>query len=228
MSSLFHKRDKSRIANLLLSSAVCICASSLSAAAAQVQDGRPRYPVTATHIMGAMQARQLPTQGAQIMIAAPITASIEDPQLDIQSVALVSPREIRLRMSCRDHAQCLSFFALASYPQVVSADMLPAKISSLSETPKPDSNSQHAANAKVAQTTAQAPEAAIGAPQVDPTVRIGSAAMLQIDGDRIHIFVQVICLENGSAGDKIRVTTRDHKQSYVAQIVTPTLLKGSF
>ena len=224
---LFYKRDKFGTIKLLLPLAAYLSTGSISATSAQVQEHRPRFPVTAAQIIGAMQARQLPTQGAEIKIAARITASIEYPQLDIQSVALVSPREIRLRMSCRNHAQCLSFFAVASYPHMVSAEMLPTKLELPPETLKPASSDQTAPVPTVDVITKSTPQAKDSATPGGPTLRIGSPAMLQMDGDRVHILIEVICLENGSAGDKIRVTTRDHKQSYVAQIVSPTLLKGS-
>jgi hypothetical protein len=225
MIRLFLKRAKSRTVNLpLLLAAACLCASTVGAA--QVHDDRPSFPVTSSQIVSAMQGRQLPTQGAQIRIAAPITASLENPQLDIQAIALVSPREIRLRMSCRNRTVCPSFFALASYPQVVNADTLPTIIESSSPNSQTVANSQHLSLATATAVPTQQPKPDKAAP-AEPTLRIGSSVMLQIDGDRVHILIEVVCLENGSTGDKIRVTTRDHKQSYVAQIVTPTLLKGS-
>ena len=60
-----------------------------------------------------------------------------------------------------------------------------------------------------------------------PVLRSGSPATLDFDEERVHVRVQVICLESGATGDKIRVTTRDHKQIYVAEIVAPRALKGT-
>jgi hypothetical protein len=48
-----------------------------------------------------------------------------------------------------------------------------------------------------------------------------------IEGDRLHIRLQVVCLQGGAAGDKVRVSTPDHTQKFTAEILGPTLLKGS-
>jgi hypothetical protein len=225
MICLFLKRDKFRVGRLKLQLiAAYLCVNWF--AAAQRNDGRPGFPVTSSQIISAMQGRQLPTQGARIRIAAPITASLENPQLDIQAITLVSPREIRMRMGCRNRAVCPSFFALASYPQVINAATLPARLESTTPTSQTLTNSKHESPPVAPSNAAPELKPANAAAQ-EPTLRIGSPVMLQIDSDRVHILIEVICLENGSTGDKIRVTTRDHKQSYVARIVTPTLLKGS-
>lgn len=202
--------------------AAYLCASGF--AAAQVKESRPSFPVTSSQIVSAMQSRQLPTQGAQIRIAAPITASLENPQLDIQAIALISPREVRMRLSCRNRAVCPAFFALVSYPQGENAPSLPAKFeASASALPAVSGIQQQSRTTAVAAPEPKSPNAG----PAEPTLRIGSPVMLQIDSARVHILIEVVCLENGSIGDMVRVTTRDHKHSYVAQIVTPTLLKGS-
>jgi flagella basal body P-ring formation protein FlgA len=58
-------------------------------------------------------------------------------------------------------------------------------------------------------------------------IRSGSAATLLLDGPRIHIQLSVICLESGEPGKTIRVTSKDHKQVYTAEIIDGTLLRGS-
>lgn len=226
MIRLFPKRAKFRIVSFTLRlAAACLCVHWF--AAAQVNDERPRFPITSSQIMSAMQIRQLPTQDAKIRIAAPITASLENPQLDIQAIALISPREIRMRMGCRNRPVCPAFFAFVSYPQDVNAETLPEKLEPSSPASRTINNSQHEPLPDAAPIVAPEAKAVRAATTAEPALRIGSPVMLQIDSDRVHILIEVICLENGSTGDKIRVTTRDHKQSYVAQIVTPTLLKGS-
>lgn len=51
--------------------------------------------------------------------------------------------------------------------------------------------------------------------------------ILLMDGNHIHIKLSVISLENGSAGQTIRVSSQDRRQVYTAQIVDGTLLRAS-
>ncbi len=62
----------------------------------------------------------------------------------------------------------------------------------------------------------------------DFTMRAGDRATLIMDDDRAHIRVKVVSLENGMAGKWIRVSSLDHKQTYFAEVVTSSLLKGTF
>jgi flagella basal body P-ring formation protein FlgA len=59
-------------------------------------------------------------------------------------------------------------------------------------------------------------------------MRAGAHATLMMDDNRSHIQVTVISLENGVVGHRIRVASPDHKQVYVAEVVSSSLLKGSF
>ena len=59
-------------------------------------------------------------------------------------------------------------------------------------------------------------------PEAVFTIRAGVHATMVMDDDRAHIQVAVICLENGIAGHRIRVASPDHKQIYVAEVVSRT------
>jgi hypothetical protein len=59
-----------------------------------------------------------------------------------------------------------------------------------------------------------------------PVVRAGSTALLLLDGNHVHVEISVVCLENGAAGQTIRVTTKDRQQSYTAEVVDGTTLRG--
>jgi len=187
------------------------------------QEARTRFPVDSASVLVAMQRKQLPTKDVHVEMAVPITALSAEPELEVQSVALVDTHEIRLRMSCRNSAECLPFFATATYPEAVDEKALvvkheqPAAALAAVEQRSPLSSLAHAGTVA----------AGLDAAGETPILKAGSPAMLEIDSDRIHIRLGVICLAEGAAGEKIRVTTRDHKQTYVAQIVTPTQLKGS-
>jgi len=57
-------------------------------------------------------------------------------------------------------------------------------------------------------------------------VRSGSPATLLLDSDRVHIRLSVICLQNGAPGQMIRVTGKDRKLVFTAQVIDGNLLKG--
>ena len=44
--------------------------------------------------------------------------------------------------------------------------------------------------------------------------------------DRVHIRLSVICLQNGAPGQMIRVTGKDRKLVFTAQVIDGNLLKG--
>lgn len=172
----------------------------------------PRPVLTAAQVIAAMQDRQLPTDGVEVRLAADITSAVTRPALEIQSMVPLNAHEVRLRITCRDRSECLPFFAVATYSQAIDPTAL-----------EHDSKLRAAAATSVASTTTT-PIAPVLTPV---TMRIGSPATLDFDEARVHVRVDVICLENGASGDRIRVTTRDHKQIYVAEILSPGNLKGT-
>jgi len=209
---------------LLWLAAAGICAWSTAAASANAEEARPRVLLGPSQIVSEMQNRQLPTRGVQVRLAAPVTAASPNPRLEIEAVTLLSAHEMRLRMACSDRSQCLPFFAIATYPETMD----PVTVA-INPGRQPAGGEQPAPSAKpVAGSSAASASASTADPAEKPILRSGSPATLDFDGDRVHVRIEVICLQSGAAGDKIRVTTRDHKQVYVAEIVAPTLLKGTF
>jgi hypothetical protein len=64
-------------------------------------------------------------------------------------------------------------------------------------------------------------------PKSKVVVRIGSAAVLLLDGGHVHIQLAVVCLENGAVGQTIRVTGRGHEHTYMAKVCSDGLLRGT-
>lgn len=73
---------------------------------------------------------------------------------------------------------------------------------------------------------AELPPLAGRSPFKSYVVHAGARATLLLDGEHVHIRIPVICLENGAAGQKVRVTGRDRKQVYTAEVIDGALLKG--
>jgi hypothetical protein len=162
-----------------------------------------RYPVTDEMVVSAMKERALPVEGVQVRIAAPITASVANPMLEIETLRQVDAHSVQMRLSCRNRPECLTFFVSATWASVPTAVSLAPKIA--------------------------LPETRLGTePAGSATLRAGSPAVLVIEDEKVHIRMRVVCLQAGGAGDTVRVTTPDHRQAYAAEIVGPSVLRGSF
>ncbi len=171
-------------------------------------------------VLSAMQARQWSIDGVQVAMPS-ITSSVANPQLEVQSVSVLAPHQARLRVACRLRAECLPFLASVVWPERAGGPPSPSMLDgSVSGSVLP-SVSSNAANPVPGSGAALG-----GSPAAGESVRPGSPATLTLEGGRIHISLQVVCLQSGSTGDLIRVASRDRKQTYRAEILTPTLLKG--
>lgn len=178
----------------------------------------PRFAIAASQVTRAMDLASLPVEGASVRLAAPFTSSRANAVMEVESVTSMGHHAARLRLVCKDHSECIPFFAEVTFPDAVDVTKLcGVKTSRVASV----QGSEAANQASVSESPSQpapAKEAAV--------LRAGAAATLAFDADRIHIRLEVISLQTGSAGSRVRVSSLDHKQFYVAQVVTPTLLKG--
>ncbi len=172
----------------------------------------PRFSVTSEQVVAAMEGHAWSTEGVRVTLPAAITAAVANPKLGVEMASMLTAHEARLRIVCRLPAACLPFFATAMWPESVESVLPP---------PLPGRSADDANRKSVAQPPANANESSTG------RLRAGASVMLLLEGERVHIQMQVVTLQGGATGDKVRVTTRDHKQTFVAEIVNPTLLRGS-
>jgi hypothetical protein len=187
------------------------------AVASSAQALPTRFAIEAPQVMRAMEAASLPAEGVEVKLAAPITTSRANALIEVKTVTSIGHHAVRLRLACRDHSECIPFFAEVTFPDSVDVTRLyGVKTSRVAAVQSPES-----ANPASVSDSAPKPPAIVAA-----VLRAGSPAMLAFDADRIHIRLEVISLQTGSEGSHIRVSSLDHKQIYVAQVVTPTLLKG--
>ena len=172
------------------------------------QSSPKRYPISNGAIIAAMQLKGVPVSGLQIRIAAPITASVAHPELDIRSFAMGDKHTAQLLMSCRSSAECLPFYVSASWPVEMDA-------ANLRESLEPGAN--------------PSPDVANRTFSGDVhSFRAGSTATLLLDGQRVHVMLRVVCLESGEPGERVRVATPDRRQEYVVDVIAPGVLKGTF
>ena len=177
----------------------------LSAAHAQ----SPRFSVTSEQVVAAMQGQAWPIEGVRVTLPIAITAAVADPKLGIETVSRLNQHEARLRMVCRVSSACLPFFATAAWPE------------SAAFVAPPSDRNAGSGERKTPALAADTHENSAG------RLRAGASVTLLLEGERVHIQMQVVSLQGGATGDKVRVATRDRKQTYVAEIINPILLRGS-
>jgi hypothetical protein len=172
------------------------------------ENASQRFPVTPEMVVAAMKYRQLPIEGVQVRLAAPITSSAPNPMLDIQTMTRIDDHNAQLRFACRVRPECLPFYVAVTWPTTAASVTVPGPL---------------AREAGLVRGTGQHSET-----PANGAMRRGSTATLLIEDEKVHIRLRVICLEGGVTGDRVRVATPDRKVAYNAEIVAPNLLKGGF
>lgn len=161
------------------------------------------YPITREQVATALSRFGTQIAPEQVTMLADVVASTNAPRLTVRSIESWGNGRMTARLECESSDQCLPFF--------VSLNM------------NPDSAAQ--AVAAVAQSASPATGSSASSPK-HLIVRSGTPATLLLDSERVHIRISVICLESGALGQTIRVTDRDRKMVFRAQVVDDGLLKG--
>ena len=204
---------------------VCATTAALLSSPLSAQMDQARSPVTNAQVVLALQGAQIPVEGVEIKMAAAISSSSPNAELEITGLSPVNSRTMRLRLDCKHHGQCIPFYASVAWPDKVPSDLDQAlksgKLAKANNTIKrePTGDTRKAQESII--IVGRTPEQFVSA------MKSGHPATLLIEDGRIHIRLQVICLQSGITGDKVRVTTSDHKQSYLAEVIAPNLLRGS-
>jgi hypothetical protein len=177
---------------------------------------RGRFALTTLQVARALSERGVQTEGKQVSLLARVVATEPDPTLDVLSVeTLGSPQSSvksrirsRVKLACRIAEKCLPFYVIVTWPEGT------AWAATIASSSSP--------------VLRNAPAAGNGPLTSEITMPAGTHATLVIDDQRSHIRLSVVSLENGVAGHRIRVASPDHKQFYVGEVVSASLLKGSF
>jgi hypothetical protein len=175
----------------------------------QLQD---RFALTAAQVARALSESGMQTTEEQVSLLTRVVATESSPVLDVLSVEPLGKQPMadhsrtrsRVKLACRQRGKCLPFYAIVSGSE---------------PTPGP---------AATPSSAAPVSGNMMFNPKSEITMRAGTHATLVMDDDRSHIQVAVISLENGMAGHRIRVSSPDHKQVYFGEVVSASLLKGSF
>jgi hypothetical protein len=165
------------------------------------------YSISAEQIaatVGGMGVRIAPSQ---ITLLADVVANTPTPALQVRFLERFDANRFMARLECANKEDCLPFMVS------IQADRNGAtQLASFSSR-------QSFHNMLLPGAAARQGRGAM-------VIRSGSPAMLELDGEHVHIRIPVICLENGSAGQTIRATGKDHRQIYAAQVVDHGILRG--
>ena len=134
---------------------------------------------------------------SQVRFLSAVTSRHENPDLDLVSIGPWGQHTMKARLVCHDRSECLPFYVAVQVDGSVFRE-------------------------EWAKTVPLEPPAK----REPPIIRAGAEATLVLRGEGLQITIPVICLENGEIGRSIRVTTRDRKQIYKAEIVSAILLRG--
>lgn len=171
-----------------------------------------RYELTVGQVAQALSEKGTRTTDQEVSLLARVVATEPNPALDVlsvdplgdQSVGAHAETRARVRMACHLPGRCLPFYAVVKWPDGVVDHAASSSTSSIA------SGIQALKRSGVF------------------TIRSGEYATLMMDDERARIRVSVVSLENGVIGQKIHVASPDHKQKYVAEVVSASLLKRSF
>lgn len=158
------------------------------------------FMVTRDEVIRAMTKKQLPVDGVDITMPSRMRSTVTGPVLEIQQITSLDTQRSQLRVACQVRSECMPFYAIARWTGTRSAG----------------------------QTTTGKQEDGIQVTGASDALRAGAHATLVIDDERVHIRVPVICASGGAPGDKIKVTTINHHQTFEAVILNADELKGSF
>jgi hypothetical protein len=183
----------------LIAVASLLAAMDLSAVAAS-----GRTSITADQVAAAISASAMVVSPEQVTLLTDVVAKSSSPALNVESIEPWGSHRIKVRMGCADQQECLPFYVAVHFDQQGGAKPVASYSDQALSASAPPNQNQRAF-----------------------LVRAGSRAVLLIDGGHVHVRLNVVCLENGAAGQTIRVECKDPRQIYVAKVVSGGVLRGS-
>lgn len=160
-------------------------------------------PIRTEVIASALTGIGIQVLPEQVTLMTDVVATTNAPRLSIRSMEKASDHRIIVRLECAMPEECLPFF-VSIHPE--------------------EENGEQQSSSKAAAPLPSVP--VFNSRSKTFAIRSGTPATLQLDSDHVHIRISVICLENGAAGQRIRVTSPDHRQAYTAEVIDGALLKG--
>ncbi len=189
-----------------------------------------RNVITTAQVAAAISDMGMTVSAQQITLLSDAATRASVPSLKVQSMEPWGDLRMKVRMGCASLDQCLPFYVAVSRNPPSATNTV-----SLVSTSSPVSPvlplSADAARPLSATPPATRPATPLATPLVTPqatnvVVKSGSSAVLLLDSNHVHIQLVVVCLENGSVGQTIRVASKDRRQKYTAEVCDGGVLKG--
>jgi hypothetical protein len=162
-----------------------------------------RAAVTTEQVAAAISGTGVSVLPEQVTLLTNVTTKSDPPTLNVHSIEPWGDHRMKVRMECASQEECLPFYVSVRLDQKDGA----IAAANLSNQPAANARPNHDARSFA--------------------LRAGSRATLLLDGGHVHIRLSVVCLENGDVGQKIRVESKDPRQTYVAEVVDGGILRGS-
>jgi hypothetical protein len=156
-------------------------------------------PVSVQDVQQALADHGVMLTASQIGPLPQVERKSSDLHLLASQAQRIGPKKMRVTFKCRNSGECLPFYAQVFWP---STEEMESAFKALKAT-----------TTKVEEL------------KVRPVMTIGCDATLLINGAHSEMSIPVIALQNGVSGEKIRVTSHDHKQIYLAEVVDARILK---
>jgi hypothetical protein len=183
----------------------CIVVASLLAAMELSAMAAPeRALITADQVAAAISASAMVVSPEQVTLLTEVVSKSNAPTLNVESIEPWGSHRIKVRLGCSDKDECLPFYVAVHFDNQSGGQ--PSAAHSL------ESSSLYSRPSQSSQAY---------------LVRAGSRAVLLIDGGHVHVRLNVVCLENGTAGQTIRVECKDPRKTYIAKVVHDGVLRGS-
>ena len=162
-----------------------------------------RFSITRDQVASAISGAGMQVSDAQVSLLSNVISARGNPALKVESIEKWGEQKLMVRLECANLGECLPF--------IVAVRLTGAQEEmALSSPVEPISFSATGA------VKSHNPDA----------IRAGSTAILFLDAAHVHIRLSVVCLENGSIGQSIRVATRDRRLTFIAEILSDSTLRG--
>jgi hypothetical protein len=166
--------------------------------------GTVRAPITTAQIAAAISGAGMAITAEQVTLLTDVTAATGSPSLKVELIEPWGDHRMKVRIDCESGQECMPFFVAVRCAQQLAAEPGTAAM-----------NHSPAATAPA---------------RIDPKsilMHAGAPATLFLEGGRVHIRLAVVCLENGALGQTIKVSSKDHRQTYVGKVVDGEVLRAS-
>jgi hypothetical protein len=191
------------------------------AAAAPQQFPVPLATV-AEAVVATLASKGINVSADQVKLPLNVVATEENPPLEAGAVEKLGhlsgsqPGQLSasVKLRCKTAGACRPFFAIATWEPSQQAA-------------QPMAAGKDGAATQVAVARPASPQPSTRTEQQATAIKAGQPLILLLDGDHMRIQMTVVSLTAGSVGQTIRVSSPDHKHTYMAEVLNESTVKGT-